>query len=124
MIYHSLLVLLDQGPQCSARNHAAMRLAKAFDCHLQGVAPVGLFNVPAAAQATTALSDHAAQADAPRQQAEQTTERFRKECGAAGVKSFDALIDESDKAASFVHHAHCNDLTILTKCRVRQSPRS
>ena len=115
MIYHSLLVLLDQGPQCSARSHAAMRLAKAFDCHLQGVAPVGLFNLPAAAQATTLLPDHAAQADTPHQQAEQTTERFRKECGVAGVKSFDAVIDESDEASSFVHHAHCNDLTILTK---------
>ena len=92
-----------------------MRLAKAFDCHLQGVAPVGLFNVPAAAKATTPLSDPAAQADAPHQQAEQSMERFRKECGVADVKSFDAVIEESDQASSFVHHAHCNDLTILTK---------
>ena len=115
MVHHSLLVLLDQGPQCSARSHAAMRLAKALDCHLEGVAPVGLSNVPACAQATTSLSDHAARAGTPHCQAEQITERFRKECGAAGVKSFKAVIDESDQVSSFVHHAHCNDLTILTK---------
>ena len=115
MIYHSLLVLLDPGPQCSARSHAAMRLAKALDCHLEGVAPVGLSNAPVSAQATTSLSDHAVRADTPHRQAEQTTERFRKECGVAGVKSFNAVIDESNQAASFVHHAHCNDLTILTK---------
>ena len=80
MVYHSLLVLLDQGPQCSARSHAAMRLAKALDCHLQGVAPMGLSNVPLSAQATTLLSDPAAQAGMPLHQAEQAMERFRKEC--------------------------------------------
>ena len=76
---------------------------------------MGLSNVPLSAQATTLLSDPAAQAGMPLHQAEQAMERFRKECVAAGVKSFDAVIDESDQAASFVHHAHCNDLTILTK---------
>ena len=120
MIYHSILVLLDQGPQCAARSQAAMRLAKALDCHLQGVAPVGLIGlpvpVPVPAQATATLSDLAARgADTLHDQAERTAERFRQECRAAGVKSFEAVIDESDKASSLVRHAHCNDLTILTK---------
>ena len=115
MIYHSLLVLLDQSPQCSARSQAAMRLAKALDCHLEGVAPVGLSSVPLTAQATISLPDHTVQPDTPRHQAEQTSDRFRKECSAEGVKSFEVVIDDSDKASSFVHHAHCNDLTILTK---------
>ena len=115
MVYHSLLVLLDQGPQCSARSQAAMRLAKALDCHLQGVAPVDLRNDPVSAQDTTLLSDRSVQGDTPQHKAEQAAERFRKECQAEGVKSFDAVIDESDKASSFVRHAHCNDLTILTK---------
>ena len=86
MIYHSLLVLLDQGPQCSALIQAAIRLAKALDCHLQGVAPVGLSSVPVAAQATISLLDHMAQPDTPHHQAEQTTDRFRKDCRAEGVK--------------------------------------
>ena len=116
MIYHSILVLLDQGPQCAARCQAAMRLAKALDCHLQGVAPVGLIGLPVPAQAAAMRSDLAARgADTQHDQFEQTIERFRRECRAAGVKSFEAVIDESDKASSFVHHAYCNDLTILTK---------
>ena len=115
MVYHSLLVLLDQGPQCSARSQAAMRLAKALDCHLQGVAPVDLRNDRVSAHATTLPSDRLVRGDTRQNKAEQAAERFRKECQAVGVKSFDAVIDESDKASSFVHHAHCNDLTILTK---------
>ena len=39
MTYRSLLVLLDQGPQCAARSQAAMRLAIVLDCHLIGGCP-------------------------------------------------------------------------------------
>ena len=92
-----------------------MRLAKTLDCHLEGVAPLGRSSALLAAQATLSLPDHTVQPDAPRHQAEQTTDRFRRECRAEGVKSFEAVIDNSDKVSSFVHHAHCNDLTILTK---------
>jgi len=116
MIYQSILVLLDQGPQCAARSQAAMRLAKAIDCHLQGVAPVDLIGLPVPAQATSTPSDLAApDGETLHNLAERTAERFRRECRAAGVKSFEAVIDESDKASSIVRHAHCNDLTILTK---------
>jgi len=80
VIHHSLPVLLGQSRQCSARNKAAMRLARALDCHLKGIAPVSLSSVPLAAQATISLPDHTVQPDTPRRQAEQTTERFRKEC--------------------------------------------
>lgn len=80
MVDHSVLVLLDQGPQCSARSQAAMRLAKALDCHLQGIAPVDLRNKPVPAQATTLPSHQAMRGDTPQHKAEQTTERFNNEC--------------------------------------------
>ena len=116
MVYHSILVLLDRGPQCAARSQAAMRLANALDCHLQGVAQAGLVDLPVKAPATGIRSDVAARrADTSCNDVQRTVERFRQECSAAGVKSFDAMIDASDEASSFVHHAHCNDLTILTK---------
>ena len=76
MAYHSLLVLLDQGPQCSARSQAAMRLAKALDCHLQGVAPADLRNKPVSAQATTLLSEQGVREDTPQHQAEQPQNAF------------------------------------------------
>ena len=116
MTYRSLLVLLDHDPLCAARSQAAMRLARALDCHLVGVAPTGRIDLPASAHAASALADFAALAwDTLRGQAEQATERFRDECRAAGVRSCEAVIDESDKAPSLVRHAHCSDLTLLTQ---------
>ena len=72
-------------------------------------------HVPLSAQATNLPSDSPVPAGMLLPQAEQVRERFLKECVGAGVKSFDAVIDGSDHASSFVQHAYCNDLTILTK---------
>ena len=114
MTYRSLLVLLDQDPLCAARSQAAMRLAKALDCHLVGVAPTGLIDLPVTAAVSPA--DFAAFAwNTLRDRAERATDHFRDECRAAGVKSFEVVIDESDKAPSVVRHAHCSDLTVLTQ---------
>jgi nucleotide-binding universal stress UspA family protein len=116
MTYRSLLVYLDQDPLCAARTQAAMRLAKDLDCHLVGVAPTGLIDLPIGAEAALALADYAARAwDLLRDQAERATDQFRDACHAAGLKSFEAVIDEADKADSLVRHAHCSDLTVLTQ---------
>ena len=55
--------------------------------------------------------------EALRDQAERATQRFRDECHVPGVKSFEAVIDEADKASSLVRHAHCSDLVVLTQAR-------
>jgi len=116
MTYRSILVLLDQGPLCAARSQAAMRLSKVLDCHLVGVAPTGLIDLPVSAQAAASLAEFSALAwDTLRDQAERAADCFRDECRAAGVKSSEAVIDESDKALSLVRHAHCSDLSVLTQ---------
>ena len=112
MTYRSLLVLLDQSQQTPARSQAAIRLAKALDCHLVGIAPIGV-NLPLVGEATE--SQFPTGKGTLRDQAERTTESFREECRTAGVESFEATIDEADMASSLVRHAHCSDLTILTK---------
>jgi len=118
MNYRSLLVLLDHDPACVTRLQVAMRLARERDCHLVGLAPTGLIDLPAATQAAAPLADYAAHAwDALRDMAENATQRFRDECRKAGVKSSEAVIDEADKAASVVRHAHCSDLVVLTQAR-------
>ena len=72
--------------------------------------------MPVAGKATASGSDFAAPGQGTlRDQAERTAERFREECRAAGLNSFEATIDEADMASSLVRHAHCSDLTILTK---------
>jgi len=116
MTYRSLLVYLDHDPLCTTRTEVAMRLAKVLDCHLVGVAPTGLIDLPATAEVATPLAEYAALAwDVLRSQAERATDRFRDKCRAAGVKSFETVVDEADKAPSLVRHAHCSDLTVLTQ---------
>ena len=116
MTYRSLLVLINQNPLCGARTQAAIRLAKELDCHLVGLAPSGLIDVPVFAEATTAYTEFATLAwDTLRDQAHLAAHRFRNDCEAAQLKSFEAVIDESDEALSLVRHAHCSDLTVLTQ---------
>ncbi len=116
MTYRSLLVFLDSDPLCAARTQVAMQLAQDFDCHLVGVAPTGVVELPMFAEAAVALAELSSLAwKALREDAEQATQCFRSACRVAGVKSFEAVVDESDKALSLVHHAHCSDLTVLTQ---------
>jgi nucleotide-binding universal stress UspA family protein len=116
MTYRSLLVFLDSGPLCVARTHSAIGLAKDLGCHLVGVAPTGLVDVPISPGAAAAISDYSALAwDALRAQAERVADRFREDCHVAGLKSHEAVIDEADKAQSLVRHAHCSDLTVLSQ---------
>ena len=116
MTYRSLLIFLDGDPLCEARTQVATRLARDLDCHLVGVAPTGLIDMPVSPGAATSLTQFAALAwDTLRDQAEQATQRFRDQCRQLGVKSFEAVTDESDKATSLVRHAHCSDLTVLTQ---------
>jgi nucleotide-binding universal stress UspA family protein len=116
MTYRSLLVLLDVDPLCAARTHVAIRLARSMDCHLVGLAPTGLLDLPAAPVADASFGDLAALAwDTLREQAARAARRFDEECRAAGLKSFEAVVDETDRAASLVRHAHCSDLTVLSQ---------
>jgi nucleotide-binding universal stress UspA family protein len=116
MTYRSLLVHLNQDPLCAARVQIALRLAKDLDCHLVGVAPTSLVDLPATVTAAASLADFAALAwDALREQADQAAQQFRRACLAAGLKSFEAVVDDADPAPSLVRHAHCSDLTLLTQ---------
>ena len=116
MTYRSLLVLLDHAPSCAARTRYALRLAKELDCHLVGLAPTDLLDLPATPQAAASLAECAAQVwDALRDQAERAADTFRDACHGAGFASFEAVVDEAGKAESLVRHARCSDLTVLTQ---------
>ena len=116
MTYRSLLVLLDHASSCAARTACAMRLAKDLDCHLVGLAPTDLIDLPATPKAAASLNEYAALVwDAVRDQAERAADTFRDACHAAAVKSFEAEIDEANKVESLVRHARCSDLTVLTQ---------
>jgi nucleotide-binding universal stress UspA family protein len=116
MTYRSLLVLIDDDPLYAARSQAAMTLAKAFDAHLVGLAPTGTVEVPSTPKAAASLAALASQAwEALREEAAQSAQAFQDACRAAGVKSFETLVDETDKAHALVRNARCSDLTVLSQ---------
>ena len=116
MTYRSLLVLLDHDPLCAARTQVAITLAQRLDCHLVGLAPTGLVELPVSLRAAASMAEFATLAwDSLREQAGQAVALFEEQCRAAGLRSFEAVIDEADKAPSLVRHAHCSDLSVLTQ---------
>jgi nucleotide-binding universal stress UspA family protein len=117
MTYRSLLVHLHDDPLCSQRTAVAIRLAQALDGHLVGLAPTGLIDMPVFSEAASSLTEFAALAwNTLRERAEHAAQAFRDACRAAGLKSFEVVVDEDDAAASLVRHAHCSDLSILSQC--------
>ena len=116
MTYKSLLALLDDDPHCIGRTQAAIRLARQFECHLVGLAPTGLHDLPAMPSSAAALSAFAASAwGALRDQAERVADQFRNDCRAAGLTSCEAIVDEADKARSLIRHSRFSDLSVLTQ---------
>lgn len=116
MAYRRLLVLLEQNPADTHRIEAAIRLAKLLDSQLVGLAPTGLLDLPSSPGAAGALAEYAALAwDLLREQAVQATQRFGDRCHAAGLRAFEAVVDEADTAESLLRHAHCCDLVLLTQ---------
>jgi nucleotide-binding universal stress UspA family protein len=114
--YRSLLVYLDNSPACETRSRLAMQLARDRDCHLVGLAPTGLIETLQAPAVEKATTEYSALAwDALRDQAERATQRFRDQCQADGVKSFEVVIDENQHSSSIIEHAHCSDLTLLSQ---------
>ncbi len=116
MTFASILVLLDHDKHCATRLQAAMRVAGRFDSHLTGLIPTGIVDLPNIPQAAASIQECAALAwDALRDQAERLAGRFHDECHAAALTSFDAVVEEADKAQSLIRHARCHDLTVLTQ---------
>ena len=114
--YRSLLVLLNEDECDASRTHVAIRLAQDLDCHLVGLAPTGLIDLPTSQRAAGALAEFGALAwDRLRESTVRATDAFRDRCHAAQLESFEGVVDEADKAASVLRHAHCSDLVLLTQ---------
>jgi nucleotide-binding universal stress UspA family protein len=116
MSYRSILSFLGPDRHCASRTDFAIQLARDLDCHLVGAAPTGLlpFSAFAGLGQGVTMADLGQQVwDAMVREARQRVETFRTACRQAGLKSFEALVDESDQAASITRLAHCSDLVLL-----------
>jgi nucleotide-binding universal stress UspA family protein len=116
MPYRSLLVLLEQDAHHVIRIQYAIKLARALDCHLIGLAPTGLLEVPMLQGSAGALSELAGQAwRLMRERADEAVAAFRDTCSAAGLVSHESLVVEEDKSVALLRHAHCCDLAIMSQ---------
>jgi nucleotide-binding universal stress UspA family protein len=116
MTYRSILVHLDRSENGRTRVEFAIRLAEEMGCHLVGLAPTGSVMLPGTTGPVAKLAQYAEMAwEALGHEADAAASKFREECRAAGLKSFEAVRDVADKAASLVRHIHCSDLGILTQ---------
>jgi nucleotide-binding universal stress UspA family protein len=122
MTYRSLTVLLDDDPSCPARTELAIRIAKGFDCHLVGLAPTGLIDIPLRAEATGSLPEYAARAWADlEERAQQGALRFAAACSDVGFKSFESVVDRCETSKSLLRHAQCSDFLVLSQADPRRS---
>ena len=118
MTYRSLLVYLANDTLCDHRTQTAIALARQLDAHLVGLAPTGLVNLPMAMEPMGSLGEFSVLAvNTLRDLASEAAERFRTSCIAAGLRSFEAVVDEADQAASLIQHAHCSDLSVLSQAQ-------
>ncbi|MBO9685681.1 MAG: universal stress protein [Mitsuaria chitosanitabida] len=116
MTYRTLMVGLDASPTRFARTDLAIALARDFDAHLIGVAPTGLVDLPSAPEAAAVLGDDAATAwELLVEQAQSAATEFHQRCKTAGLRSFEALVDRAPHAPSFITHAHCADLLVMSQ---------
>lgn len=112
MNYRSMLVVLDDAVRCASRVDLAIALARRFEAHLAALAPTGRVALPldgaiAVPQAFEPVWEGL------RQRAENRAQAFRERCGGAGLRSYEAVVDDDEAAPSVVHHGHCSDLVLL-----------
>lgn len=116
MAFRSLLVLLDQDAHHLARVQYAIKLAQELDCHLIGIAPTGLLEVPVLQGSAGSLNELAEQAwQLMRARADGAVEVFRQACAAAGLPSHESLVVEEDKAAAMIRYSPCCDLAVMSQ---------
>lgn len=113
MTYRSMLVALDASPGNAPRADIAIALAKDFDAHLIGLAPVACVDTQAL-QAAAAMYDHVSQASQEAlAQAVEIAQHFHNRCKAAALPSYEALTDKLPASESLADHAQCVDLLML-----------
>ena len=105
MVYRTIIVHLDTGATCSSRTEIAIRLAREHGSHLIGLAPTGSFELPIDIASTLLEpSLRGASKGHLRELATLAGTAFESLASAAGLSSFEAVVDEADHTASVIAH--------------------
>ena len=116
MSYPSILVPLDNQPECIARTQAALSLAKAMGSHVTGVAATEVLDLRANLRAaSSAASLPLLGRDVLLEDATRAALAFDVACELAGVAARLALVEEVDVSAALNRRGRVNDLLVLTQ---------
>jgi nucleotide-binding universal stress UspA family protein len=114
MSYGSILVPIDEHPAAAGCIEAAIRLAAAFNVHLEGLAIIPPLEVPGRRrprQSAAALLEKEFQHD--KREARAAIGRFEAKAGKAGVPSVEGLAIEGEAEVVLATHARTADLVVL-----------
>jgi hypothetical protein len=115
MTFRSMLLALDTAPGNAARADIAIALAKAFDAHLIGLAPIASVDTQGL-QAAAAMYDYVSRSsEQVMAQAVEVAHHFHNRCKAAALPSFEALTDKVTAPDALAARAQCVDLLILSQ---------
>ncbi len=116
MTYPSILVPLDNQPECVARTESVLALAKAMGSHVTGVAATEVLDLRANLRAASSAASLALLGrDVLLQDAGRAALAFDIACELAGVTARKALVEEGDVISALNRRGRVNDLVVLTQ---------
>jgi hypothetical protein len=116
MSYPSILLPLDNQPECVVRTQAALALAKTMGSYVTGVAPTEVLDLRANLNlASSVASLPILGRDVLLEDATRAALAFDVACEIAGIKTRKAIVDESDMSGALNRRGRVNDLLVLTQ---------
>ena len=116
MTYPSILVPLDNQPECVARTQAALALARSMGSFVTGVAPIEVMDLRTSLRASASVASLPILGrDILLEDATRAALAFDVACEIAGVTARKALVEEGTMSQALNRRGRVNDLLILTQ---------
>ena len=116
MTYPSILVPLDNQPECVTRTQAVLALARSMGSHVTGVAPIEVMDLRASLRASASVvSLPILGRDVLLEDATRAALAFDVACEIAGVTARKALVEEGTMSQALNRRGRVNDLLVLTQ---------
>ena len=116
MTYPSILVPLDNQPECAARTHTALALAKSMGSFVTGVAPIEVMDLRASLRASASVASLPILGrDVLMEDATRAALAFDVACEMAGVPARKSLVEEGNMSQALNRRGRVNDLLVLSQ---------
>jgi nucleotide-binding universal stress UspA family protein len=114
MSYRSILVYLDDGERTPARVALAAALARKQECHLIGLAPTGIVDLPGKPRVALEGNEYVDFTSKNlHERARKVADAFEAQVRELGPSSFESRIDEADPGPSLITNSCMADLVVI-----------